>query len=49
MRVGITMECTQCKNRNYRTTKSRRNNPDRIELKKYCPTCRTHTSHRETK
>jgi len=49
MRVGITLECTQCKNRNYRTMKNRRNDPDRLELKKYCPTCRTHTSHRETR
>ncbi|MGI6609609.1 MAG: 50S ribosomal protein L33 [Limnochordia bacterium] len=49
MRVGVTLECTQCKNRNYRTMKNRRNDPDRLELKKYCPTCRTHTSHRETR
>jgi large subunit ribosomal protein L33 len=49
MRVGITLECTQCKNRNYRTTKNRRNTPDRLELKKYCRTCRTHTPHRETR
>ncbi|NLN19982.1 MAG: 50S ribosomal protein L33 [Firmicutes bacterium] len=49
MRVGITLECTQCKNRNYRTIKNRRNDPDRLELKKYCPKCRAHTSHRETR
>ncbi|HHW10534.1 MAG TPA: 50S ribosomal protein L33 [Firmicutes bacterium] len=49
MRVGITLECTQCKNRNYRTTKNRRNDPDRLELKKYCRTCRAHTTHRETR
>lgn len=49
MRVGITLECTQCKERNYRTTKNRRNDPDRLELKKYCRRCRTHTVHRETR
>ncbi|HLS91142.1 MAG TPA: 50S ribosomal protein L33 [Limnochordia bacterium] len=49
MRVGITLECTECKNRNYATTKNRRNNPDRLELKKYCRTCQRHTVHRETR
>lgn len=49
MRIGITLECTQCKERNYRTTKNRRNDPDRLELKKFCKRCRTHTVHRETR
>lgn len=49
MRVGITLECTVCKERNYRTTKNRRNDPDRIELRKYCKRCRSHTLHRETR
>lgn len=49
MRVGITLECTQCKNRNYRTNKNRRNDSERIELKKYCGTCKTHTVHKETR
>ncbi|HEY8496275.1 MAG: 50S ribosomal protein L33 [Limnochordales bacterium] len=49
MRVGITLECTECKSRNYRTTKNRRNDPDRLELRKYCKRCRTHTLHRETR
>ncbi|MFO7266339.1 MAG: 50S ribosomal protein L33 [Limnochordales bacterium] len=49
MRVGITLECTECKERNYRTTKNRRNDPDRLELRKYCKRCRKHTLHRETR
>ncbi len=49
MRVGITLECKECKRRNYRTDKNKKNNPDRIELKKYCPNCKTHTLHKETK
>jgi large subunit ribosomal protein L33 len=49
MRLGITMECTQCRNRNYRTEKNPRNDPDRIEMKKYCKVCRTHTVHRQTR
>lgn len=49
MRDIITMECTECKNRNYTTTKNRQNNRDRLELKKYCKFCQQHTLHRETK
>ena len=49
MRVNITMECTECHERNYLTSKNRRNNPDRLELKKYCPRERKVTLHRETK
>lgn len=49
MRVGITLECTECKNRNYRTMKNKRNDPDRIELRKFCPVCKRHTVHKETR
>lgn len=31
--VRITLECTECKQRNYDTTKNKKNDPDRIELK----------------
>jgi len=49
MRVIITLACTECKRRNYSTKKNKRNDPDRVELKKYCPWCRAHTLHRETR
>ena len=49
MRVKITLACTECKRRNYDTMKNKKNNPDRIEFNKYCPSCRNHTLHRETK
>lgn len=49
VRPVITLECTKCKERNYTTEKNRRNDPGRIELKKYCKHCKTHTMHRETK
>ncbi|MFO7941627.1 MAG: 50S ribosomal protein L33 [Bacillota bacterium] len=49
MRVIISLECTECKERNYSTTKNRRNTGDRLELKKYCSRCGTHTVHRETR
>ena len=34
-RENITLECTECKNRNYVTSKNKRNNTDRLELVKY--------------
>ncbi|HHU32322.1 MAG: 50S ribosomal protein L33 [Zhaonellaceae bacterium] len=49
MRVGITLACTECKRRNYSTMKNKKNDPDRIELRKYCSHCKTHTIHKETK
>ena len=38
MRVKVTLACTECKN-----------DPDRREMKKYCPFCKKHTLHRETR
>ncbi|MDN5348200.1 MAG: large subunit ribosomal protein [Clostridia bacterium] len=49
MRIGITLACSECKRRNYTTEKNKKNDPDRIELKKYCPHCGRHTLHKETK
>jgi large subunit ribosomal protein L33 len=45
----ITLECTVCRERNYTTTKNKKKHTERLELKKYCPRCTTHTLHRETK
>jgi len=49
VRVGIALACTECKRRNYSTNKNKKNKPERLELSKYCPFCRTHTVHKETK
>ena len=49
MRDIITLACVDCKNRNYTTTKNKKTMTEKLELKKYCPTCRKHTSHKETK
>ena len=49
MRTKITLECTECKQRNYDYTKDKKTHPDRVELRKYCRFCRTHTQHKETK
>ena len=49
VRTKITLECTECKQRNYDTMKEKRLHPDRMETKKYCKFCRKHTLHKETK
>jgi large subunit ribosomal protein L33 len=49
VRMVIHLQCTECKERNYTSMKNRRNDPQRIELQKFCSRCRKHTLHRETK
>ena len=49
MRTKITLAWTECKQRNYNTTKDKKTHPDRMETKKYCRFCKTHTLHKETK
>lgn len=49
VRPKITLACVDCKERNYITKKNRRNNPDRLELAKFCPRCGKHVAHRETR
>jgi large subunit ribosomal protein L33 len=43
------LACTECKMRTYTTRKNKKNDPNRIELMKYCPRERRHTLHREAK
>ena len=49
VRIIIGMACQDCKVRNYTTTKNKKNDPDRLTLRKFCPRCGKHTEHRETK
>ena len=49
VRVRITLECTECHQRNYNLTKEKKNHPERMETKKYCRFCQRHTMHKETK
>ena len=48
-RVKVTLECTECKRRNYITMKSKVNDRERLEMMKYCPGGRKHTLHKETR
>lgn len=48
-RPKVILACVACNERNYVTRKNRRNDPDRMELEKFCPRDRRHTLHRETR
>ncbi|HWQ75287.1 MAG TPA: 50S ribosomal protein L33 [Syntrophomonas sp.] len=49
MRVGVTLACTDCKQRNYQTTKDKKKNTEKMEVRKYCKFCNAHTIHKEIK
>ncbi|MBT9448444.1 MAG: 50S ribosomal protein L33 [Desulfobacterales bacterium] len=49
MRIIVTLSCSECKRRNYTTTKNKRTIPNKLEFSKYCRFCRRHTLHKETK
>ncbi len=54
-RSYVALECTECKEKkgvskeNYFVEKNRTNTPERMEISKYCNTCRKHTIHKEKK
>ena len=48
-REMVTLQCSVCKERNYTTTKNRKTTTDRLEFSKFCPRCRKHQPHKETK
>ena len=49
MRVIVTLACTESGDRNYTTTKNKRNQPERLEMRKYSPRLKRVTLHRETR
>ncbi|MCX5757429.1 MAG: 50S ribosomal protein L33 [Candidatus Hydrogenedentes bacterium] len=49
MREQITLQCTECKRRNYTGMRDKRKNTERLEMKKFCRFDRKHTVHREVK
>jgi large subunit ribosomal protein L33 len=48
-RENITFQCTECKRKNYTSTKNKKTSTERIELSKFCPFCRKHHPHKEIK
>jgi large subunit ribosomal protein L33 len=49
MRDIIQLQCSACKRRNYSTTKNKKKQQGKMEVKKYCPFCRSHQVHKEVK
>ncbi|MBR8701933.1 hypothetical protein IX317_001777 [Fusobacterium sp. DD29] len=49
LRVNIQLECTECKRRNYSTSKNKKNTTERLEINKYCKWDKKVTLHKETK
>lgn len=49
MRVIVNLDCTECKRKNYGTTKNKQKTTDKLEFKKFCKACRKHTVHKEGK
>lgn len=47
-RKTIGLVCENCGQRHHYTTKNTQNTPDKVILRKYCPTTRSYTTHTET-
>ncbi|MFD1738267.1 50S ribosomal protein L33 [Bacillus salitolerans] len=48
MRKKVVLACEVCQSRNYSTYK-KTDQSERLEIKKFCSVCNTHSIHRETK
>ncbi|MBI2865818.1 MAG: 50S ribosomal protein L33 [Chloroflexi bacterium] len=48
-RILITLACGECHQRSYTSSKNRQNDPRRLELRKFCPHCRSHQLYREVR
>ncbi len=48
-RINAVMQCSECKSQNYTQSRNTTNIKDKLEMNKFCPKCRKHTLHRETK
>ena len=49
MQENISLACSECKRRNYTTTKNKKNMPDKMEIMKFDPVARKHVKYKETK
>ncbi|MDP2874889.1 MAG: 50S ribosomal protein L33 [Holophaga sp.] len=49
MRDIVQMQCTECKRKNYTTTKNKKTTTGKLEFKKFCRFCGGHKPHRESK
>ena len=49
MRENVTLQCGDCKQRNYVTTKNKKKTTGKLEFRKFCQWCRKHTAHKEAR
>ena len=49
MRDLISLQCGECKRRNYTSTKNKKLTTDKLSFNKFCASCRKHTLHKESK
>ena len=49
VRELIAFECSECKRRNYTSTKNKKKAGEKLSFRKYCSHDRKHTVHKETK
>jgi len=49
MRELISFQCEKCKRRNYTSTKNKKTTTEKLAFRKFCPACRSHTVHKESK
>ncbi len=49
VREVVILQCTECKRKNYTTTKNKKKTTEKLEFKKFCRHERRHTPHREAK
>lgn len=47
-REKVFLICSECLNRNY-SVSHRKDDPNRVELRKFCPRCNKHTIHKQSK
>ena len=45
----VEIQCTECKKYIRPTSKNVKNTPDRLEMKKFCPSCKKHVQSKEKK
>ncbi len=48
-RQFVGLKCSRCGKLIRPTSKNKKNTPDKLEMKKYCPNCRQATIFKETK
>jgi large subunit ribosomal protein L33 len=48
-RDNIVLQCTDCKERNYVTTKNKKTTPEKLEFLKFDPKARKHVLYKEVK